>query len=110
MPAGTRIHDVFHVGLLKPYHGTPPATTPSLPPLQQGRMLQQPEKILKSKLQHGTLHVLVQWSGFPQSEATWEPVPDFKSSYPDFKLEDELFPKEARDVIVGRIYERKNRG
>jgi hypothetical protein len=73
-------------------------------------MLKQPEKILKSKLQRSTWHVLVQWSGFPQSEATWEPVPEFRTSYPDFKLEDELFPKEGRDVMIGRIYERKKNG
>jgi hypothetical protein len=29
-----RIHDVFHVGVLKPFHGEPPLATPALPPLQ----------------------------------------------------------------------------
>ena len=33
LPVATRIHDVFHVGVLKPFHGTPLTATPSLPPL-----------------------------------------------------------------------------
>jgi len=110
LPAAARIHDVFHVGVLKPFHGTPPSTTQPLPPLHHGRMLQQPEKVLKSQLRRGIWHVLIQWSGFPNSEATWEAVPDFKQSYPDFQLEDELFPEEGRDVMVGRVYERKKSG
>ena len=110
LPAAARIHDVFHVGVLKPFHGTPPSTTQPLPPLHHGRMLQQPEKVLKSQLCRGIWHVLIQWSGFPSSEATWEAVPDFKQSYPDFQLEDELFPEEGRDVMVGRVYERKKSG
>jgi hypothetical protein len=39
LPEGSRIHDVFHVGVLKPFHGEPPSTTPPLPPLQHGRVL-----------------------------------------------------------------------
>jgi hypothetical protein len=31
LPDGARIHDVFHVGLLKPFHGTPPDQIPALP-------------------------------------------------------------------------------
>ena len=39
-----------------------------------------------------------------------EAVPDFKQSYPDFQLEDELFPEEGRDVMTGNVYERRRRG
>jgi len=30
-------------------------------------------------------------------------------AHPDFQLEDELFPEEGRDVMVGRTYQRKRR-
>nr|XP_051212601.1 uncharacterized protein LOC127330429 [Lolium perenne] len=42
LPDGARIHDVFHVGLLKPYRGEPPVATPPLPPTAEGRLLPQP--------------------------------------------------------------------
>ena len=50
LPDGARIHDVFHVGILKPFRGAPPTSVPSLPPLQHGRPLQQPERVLRSSL------------------------------------------------------------
>jgi len=39
LPDGVRIHDVVHVGVLKPFRGTPPSSTPALPPLRHGRLL-----------------------------------------------------------------------
>lgn len=36
---GARIHDVFHVAVLKLFRGTPPTTILPLPPLQNGRLL-----------------------------------------------------------------------
>jgi len=38
-----------------------------------------------------------------------KPVDEFKTSYPDFQLEDELFPKGGRNVMVGNVYQRRNR-
>jgi hypothetical protein len=37
LPDGACIHDVFHVGVLKPFRGTPPSAAPALPPLRHGR-------------------------------------------------------------------------
>jgi hypothetical protein len=72
LPAGARIHDVFHVGLLKPYHGQTPAATPALPPTSDGRFLPSPAKVLRAQLRRGMWYLLIQWEGLPEEEATWE--------------------------------------
>ena len=109
LPEGARVHDVFHVGVLKPFCGDPPASTPPLPPLQHGRLLHQPERVLRSSLRRGAWHILVQWANMPASEATWEPVDAFRAAHPSFQLEDELFPEGGKDVVVGNVYTRKKR-
>jgi hypothetical protein len=50
---------------------------------------------------------LVQWAGLPEEEATWEKLNDFCQQFPDVQLEDELFEKAGRDVMVGLQYARK---
>lgn len=86
LPEHARIHDVFHVGILKPFRGTPPTTVPALPPLHNGRILQQPERILGSSIRRGSWHVLVQWVGLTPAEATWEKVDTFRAEYPTFQV------------------------
>jgi hypothetical protein len=48
LPEGARIHDVFHVGVLKPFRATPPTTPPVLPPLHDGQPLHRPECVLRA--------------------------------------------------------------
>ena len=110
LPDGARIHDVFHVGVLKPFRGaSTPAATPPLPPLQHGRPLLLPERVLRSSLRRGVWHILVKWANMPASEATWEPVDGFRQAHPSFQLEDELFSEGGRDVMVGTTYRRRDR-
>ncbi|OQU88540.1 uncharacterized protein LOC8060739 isoform X2 [Sorghum bicolor] len=89
------------------FSGSVPATAPSLPPMLHGNMLPIPVSILRSRLARGQWQVLVRWEGLPASEASWEDVESFQQRCPAFALEDELFLKERRDVMVGMKYHRR---
>jgi hypothetical protein len=101
--AGARLHDVFHVRLLKPYRGDPHDAAP-VPPVHDGRLLLGPEVVLRAQLRHGA--VLVKWQGLSCDDATWEPLQNFKELYPDVQLKDELFEETGRDVMTGIQYSR----
>jgi hypothetical protein len=110
LPAGSRLHDVFNVGLLKAYRGDPPSAPPALPPTSDGRLEPAPAsvaRVLKAQQRRGVWHVLVHWTGLPEDEATWEKLEDLRQQFPEVQLEDELFEKAGRDVMVGLTYTRK---
>jgi hypothetical protein len=62
LPEGARLHDVFHVGLLKQFHGEPPQGPPPLPPMEQRRLLPVPHQVLRAQLRRGVWHVLIHWA------------------------------------------------
>ncbi|KAL4559367.1 hypothetical protein LXL04_031505 [Taraxacum kok-saghyz] len=66
LPEGSRIHNVFHVSLLKPHHGSPPDTVTELPQLLDGR----PCSLLLEC--YGNPELLVQWAPHAAETATWE--------------------------------------
>ncbi|KAJ1257432.1 hypothetical protein BS78_K041900 [Paspalum vaginatum] len=104
---GARIHDVFHVGVLKPFHGEPLEGPPPLPPMEHGHLLPVSAKILKASLRRDVWHVLVHWTGDDEANATWEPLEQFQASYPDVQLADDLFLQAGRDVMTGIHYRRR---
>jgi len=65
LPPIARIHDVVHVGLLKPFKGDPPASPPALPRLHHGAVVLAPERALRARLYRGVRQILVQWQGAP---------------------------------------------
>jgi hypothetical protein len=90
LPQQARLHDVFHVGTLKKFVGTPPAAPPPLPVIHQGAVVPEPLRVEQARLARGVRQLLVHWKGEPSSLATWEDLDDFRARYPTFQLEDDL--------------------
>jgi hypothetical protein len=90
LPAGARIHDVFHVGLLKKFQGEPPAATPPLPPLRHGAIDPEPALTVRYRVIGGVPQALIQWQGAIAASATREDTTTFRAKYLAFQLKDEL--------------------
>ncbi|KAL5832710.1 hypothetical protein ACOSQ3_016384 [Xanthoceras sorbifolium] len=78
LPAGSQVHNVFHVSLLKKFVGTSIPVQTELPSVAtDSTLLPQPERILDSRtIQKGRYRpreeILVKWLGAPAEDATWE--------------------------------------
>lgn len=74
LPPSSKVHPVFHVSQLKPCVRPHQQVTSQLPP--PNAAFQVPVQVLQSRIRnkvHRTVaQVLVQWSGMPESAATWE--------------------------------------
>jgi transposase InsO family protein len=82
LPSTWKIHDIFHVSLLEPYHTSdayPNRTLPPPPPeLIDGEDEYEVEKILDKRRSNGRFEYLVKWVGYPYHQATWEPLEHLK--------------------------------
>lgn len=92
LPAGSSIHPVFHVSLLKARVGKDQAISPTLPLIgspQEG--LQVPQTIVARRMvkkrNSAVTQILVQWRGQEIDDATWEEYSEMAKRYPDFILE-----------------------
>src|SRR3954454_16558554 len=81
LPTSLSIHPVFHVSLLRTY--TAPSTVPDrvpsgpLPPPAvtiDDHLEYEVERILDSRHRRHTLQYLVKWVGYPEHDASWEPL------------------------------------
>jgi len=81
-PLSGKIHQVFHVSLLEPYHqNTMPGRRSPTPPQvdleQQGYLI---EKIKTMEIKGGQVKYLVSWRGYGPDGDTWEPYENLKDS------------------------------
>lgn len=105
LPAGSRIHPVFHVSLLKAFHGTPPATVAVTP---EDAVIEDPVPADIVDRRSGSApdgpEVLVEWQGQTRDEATWESWKNLSELYPDVALEDKvLFDEGDNDTSATHV-------
>jgi hypothetical protein len=77
-----------------------------MPPLLHGHILPEPDTVVRAEQRHGVWYVRIKWRRLPDEDATWEQLEEFRSHYPDFQLEDELFAQAGRDVMTGCTFGR----
>ncbi|KAF2311206.1 hypothetical protein GH714_020195 [Hevea brasiliensis] len=88
-PPESKIHPVFHVSYLKPYHAGQPVT-PTLPPTILLEDPVHPLAVLDHRIKGGIPEVLIHWSHSSPADASWERVQHITDKFPDFKLADKL--------------------
>ena len=109
LPARTRLHDVFHVGVLKKFVGTPPTALLVLPPTHFDTAVPEPERATCSSCpRRAPAPRPVEWQTciighLGGRRQLRRPLP------PNFQLKDELLVERGRDVMWGRHYQRRPR-
>ena len=73
LPPAMKIHNVFHVSLLKPCDLPRDGTAPPPPPpiKVDGEKKYEVKEILDSKTYRGKLQYLVKWLGYPDTDNQW---------------------------------------
>ncbi|WVZ01771.1 hypothetical protein V8G54_022577 [Vigna mungo] len=100
LPPTAKIHNVFHVNILRPHKGPIPSSPLPLPPdIEDNQPVLEPAAILDQKWDNSIsppkIQVLIQWQGLPLEEASWEPWLQIQQQ---FDLEDKVFLEPGGDV------------
>jgi hypothetical protein len=90
LPENVKVHNVFHVSLLKKYVADPSHVLDDgvivMP--NEGQFDVEPETILairERQLRNRTItELLIQWKHYPEEDATWEREEQIDTDYPNF--------------------------
>ncbi|SOV09702.1 uncharacterized protein UDID_19291 [Ustilago sp. UG-2017a] len=77
LPANLRVHDVFHVSMLKPARTSSlaqRAEQPTIPSLPDEDLDFEVEALIDKHSHHGVTEYKVLWRGYSEEAASWEPV------------------------------------
>ncbi|WVZ06579.1 hypothetical protein V8G54_019925 [Vigna mungo] len=91
LPDSAKIHPVFHISVLKKFHGNPKQLYFPLP-------LTITEVNRKGR---EVTEVLIQWDSFYEANHSWETMEEVQKAYPHFNLEDKVAVEDGS--IVTRI-------
>jgi hypothetical protein len=85
LPATMKIHPVFHISLLKPYHLSPNDFERSTPPPaiitpESDHEEYEVETILDKRILRNRPQYLIKWMGYPLHDATWEPLENLENA------------------------------
>ncbi|GKB86107.1 transposon Tf2-12 polyprotein [Tanacetum coccineum] len=99
LPAHAKVHNVFHVSLLKRFHSYS-TNSPVVSMWDTNKAPLEPQAIMQTRIEVGEdqLQYLVQWRHLPPEEATWVDALVFHTLYPDLDLEDKVGQKEGGNV------------
>ena len=84
-PMAGKIHPVFHISLLKPYHSNtiPGRHSPTPPPVDLEEQEWFVEWIVTNRIRKGQVECLVSWKGYRPNDNTWEPYENWKDGTKD---------------------------
>ncbi|KAL0435374.1 UNVERIFIED_CONTAM: hypothetical protein Sradi_0245300 [Sesamum radiatum] len=83
-----RVHPVFHVSRLRPFHGDPQTQICPLPDLPVSVSSAEELERVPPPGEH---ELLIQWKGASEMEATWESISSFIEHFPTSSLVDKAF-------------------
>jgi hypothetical protein len=114
LPAGLRIHDVFHVSLLREHRQRKGERTPSPQPIRLKADESKREfvvgEIVDSRVQGNKLQYRVRWKGYQEDEDTWEPALGLKKAQKAVSKFHKEYPNKPSLSTITASKEKPSRG